>query len=142
MQQGGKSWYDKKQIQNKNYFWRNVVLQREIIEVLVEGLVFRGHLVSVEDVSSKSMTEDVKQNIQNDLNSIEEVCQKWERYCRTIYLKIQLLSYYFKVKTETGELTWQLSLWCIINQDLTMNLFTKIFIINTYKRKAFIHLIN
>ena len=51
-------------IKNNTRQKENAVLHWERKEVLVEGRIFRGYLVSVEDLSSNSMTEDVIHNIQ------------------------------------------------------------------------------
>ena len=59
----------KTQFKTKTVFGENAVLRWDRKEVLVEGHVFRGHLVSVENLSSNSMTEEVIRNIQKNSNS-------------------------------------------------------------------------
>jgi hypothetical protein len=80
LQQVGKVWYDKKQYKTKTVFGENAVLHWERKEVLVEGHIFRGYLVSVEDLSSNSMTEDVICNIQKT-HFLEEksFAIRWEK---------------------------------------------------------------
>ena len=68
----------KKQYKTKTVFGENADLHWERKEVLVEGHIFRGYLVSVEDLSSNSMTEDVIRNIQKNSCSQEEFCHKME----------------------------------------------------------------
>jgi hypothetical protein len=50
LRQVGKVWYDKKQYKTKTVFGNNAVLRWERKEVLVEGHIFRGYLVSVENL--------------------------------------------------------------------------------------------
>ena len=76
LRQVGKVWYDKKQYKTKTVFGENAVLHWERKEVLLEGHIFRGYLVSVENLSSNSMTEEVIRNIQENSNSREEFCNK------------------------------------------------------------------
>ena len=52
--------------------------------MFVEKHIFRGYVVSIEDVSRARMTEDVICNIQGESNSRDEFCQKmgemfWDR---------------------------------------------------------------
>jgi hypothetical protein len=76
LRQVGKVWYDKKQSKTKTVFGENALLRWERKSVFVEKHIFRGYIVSIEDVSRASTTEEVIRNIQWESNSREEFCQK------------------------------------------------------------------
>ena len=69
----------KKQYKTKTVFGENAVLHWERKEVLVEGHIFRGYLVSVEDLSSNSMTEDMIHNIQKTHGFQKRFAIRWEK---------------------------------------------------------------
>ena len=107
LRQVGKVWYDKKQYKTKTVFGENAVLHWERKEVLVEGHIFRGYLVSVEDLSSNSMTEDLICNIQKNSCSREEFCHKmgemfWEGSGN---LKMSAPAAHSKITTKTEQLS-------------------------------------
>ena len=87
LRQVGKVWYDKKQSKTKTVFGENALLRWERKSVFVEKHIFRGYIVSIEDVSRANTTEEVIRNIQWELNSREEFCQKqflfWVSFYRT-----------------------------------------------------------
>ena len=71
LRQVGKVWYDEKQHKIKTVFGKNAVICCERKEVFMERHIFRGYLVSIEDISndSMSMTEDVTCKIHEESNS-------------------------------------------------------------------------
>ena len=76
LRQVGRVWYDKKQSKTKTVFGENALLRWEKTSVFVEKHIFRGYVVSIEDVSRARTTEDVIRNIQGESNSRDAFCQK------------------------------------------------------------------
>ena len=109
LQQVGKVWYDKKQQRTTTVFGKNAVVWWGKC-IFVERHIFRGYLVSIEDIisDSMSMTKDLIQKIHDESNSWDECCQKlgeifWGRYDGLKpFLPVTVNS---QLKTETGQLT-------------------------------------
>jgi hypothetical protein len=69
LRQVGKVWYDKKQYKTKTVIGKNALLWWERKSVFIEKHIFRGYIVSIEDVSRASTTENMIHNIQWESNS-------------------------------------------------------------------------
>ena len=91
-------------------FGKIVVVCWERKEVFVERHIFRGYLVSMEDVSndSMSMTEDVICKIHEESNSRDKFCQKLGEIFRDRYDGLKPMppvTVNSQLKTETEQLT-------------------------------------
>ena len=99
-----------KTTQNNNSDWKKCSYSLGKENVFVERHIFRGYLVSIEDISSDSMsmTKDLIWKIHDESNSRDEFCQKlgeifWDRYDG---LKPMMpVTVNSQLKTETGQLT-------------------------------------
>ena len=69
LQQVGRVWYDKKQSKTNTVLVENALLWWEKTSVFVEKHIFRGYVISIDNVLRARMIKKVIRNIQGELNS-------------------------------------------------------------------------